>query len=83
MTDTRIIPPRLKPWAGGRRKVLTTTEVRVLFRVCLIGVPVVYLLGICTLATVYMTANDNMEFSSAVFYGLRWPIIAFQSLGLL
>ncbi len=54
-----------------------------MFRVCLIGVPILYFLGICTLATIYMAANSHMELTSAVAYGLRWPIIAFQSLGLL
>ena len=58
-------------------------EFRNVFRLCLIAVPILYLLGVCSLATFYMSANANMELSSAVIYGTRWPLVIFQSLGLL
>ena len=49
----------------------------------MIGLPLLYGLGACALATVYMTTYANSELSSALIYGVRWPVVVLQASGII
>ena len=54
-----------------------------MFRIFLIGLPVLYLLGVCTLATIYLTVYANTGIAGALVYGIKWPVVALETVGVL
>lgn len=53
-----------------------------MLRLTLIGLPVVYLIGAVTQATVYVTDYANTGWVTAALYGARWPVTALYATGL-
>ena len=53
-----------------------------MFRVLMIGLPIVYLLGVFAMAAVYMTTYSEAPLGAAVMHGARWPLSFLRVSGL-